>query len=540
MGQDELGSHEKARGSWYTGSPMAQCLADWALQTPDDRAMDPSFGGGVFFAAAEQRLLALGQSSEAIREQLYGIDLDPAAFELAHALPVAPIPEHLIGSDFFQAEPASLPPMDCIIGNPPYVRYQQWDASSSPAHEIAAAMGYPLTKLASMWAPFVLQMSRFLKQGGRMALVLPAELLYAQYAKPIQRFLREQFSAVHLAVFETAVFPGAQEEVVLLFANGYREGTCELKLHQFHDLASFDVEAMLQGAAVLQPDMPLFALLSSSARAAYEHLLAGSQRVAAIADVDIGIVTGANKFFAVTDDTILQYGLHPDGLVPVLTKAGDVPGATVTAVDRSTATQAGKPTRLLAIRENMSPAVLEHFQTYIAQGEADGVHQGYKCRMRSPWWSLPLLAAPDCFLTYVNGAVPRLAVNQVMARSTNSLHNVRLRDASIDPAAFTVAFYNAGTLLSAELCGRSYGGGALKLEPTEAGRLQLPVFKNSLGVHLPLVDSLVRAGSFDELFDLTDQLVLLPMGLSPADCQELRAAWRWLQTRRTTRATTQQ
>lgn len=537
MSEAKLGSHEKELGSWYTGDKMSQILADWAIRNPSDYMMDPSFGGGIFFLAAEKRLVELGQDPAHIKKQLFGVDIDAEAFDIAKELPITPLSSHLIHSDFFNVDPKSLPALDCIIGNPPYVRYQQWDATKSPAHQIATELGYPLTKLSSLWAPFVLQMSRFLKPGGRMGLVLPAEILYAQYARPIQRFLTEKFEKSYLTLFETSVFDGAQEEVVLLFAEGFESNKLGgIHVKQFYNLDKFNLASLEKQAIELKASMPLFALFSQAERKTYESFCKTATPLSESADLDIGIVTGANKFFIASQEKVNQYGFSPEGLVPIMTKAGDISGAQVKAEDWEDLVNRGRPAHLIAISTSTPDKALNTFQSYIKEGEAAEVHTGYKCRVRNPWWSVPMLPPPDLFLTYINGVFPRLACNVIKARSTNSIHNLRLLGDDVDPAAFAVAFYNAGTLLSAELCGRSYGGGALKLEPTEGGKLMIPKFDYKIGKHINRVDALVREGDIDSLFDLTDSLVLHPLGISEKDCLILRNSWRKLQQRRVTRA----
>jgi adenine-specific DNA-methyltransferase len=102
----------------------------------------------------------------------------------------------------------------------------------------------------------------------------------------------------------------------------------------------------------------------------------------------------------------------------------------------------------------------------------------------------------------------------------------------VAPTALCVAFYNSLTLLSAEIVGRSYGGGVLKLEPTEAERLLVPSFESSIGRQLPAVDRLLRAGELDAVIDAVDSLVLPPLGLVDTDIRRLRSARQQLLARR--------
>src|SRR6185437_4953885 len=133
-------------------------------------------------------------------------------------------------SDFFSVEPE--PFYDTVIGNPPYIRYQDFSGESrARSREAALRGGVSLTGLASSWAAFTIHSALFLKQGGRLGLVLPAELLSVNYAAEVRRFLMERFRAVRLVVFRERVFPGVLAEVVLMLADGFDEGPtdrCEL------------------------------------------------------------------------------------------------------------------------------------------------------------------------------------------------------------------------------------------------------------------------------------------------------------------------
>jgi hypothetical protein len=54
------GESAKALGAFYTDVQVADFLVWWAIRSPRDTVMDPSFGGGVFLRSACHRLLSLG------------------------------------------------------------------------------------------------------------------------------------------------------------------------------------------------------------------------------------------------------------------------------------------------------------------------------------------------------------------------------------------------------------------------------------------------------------------------------------------------
>jgi hypothetical protein len=180
---------------------------------------------------------------------------------------------------------------------------------------------------------------------------------------------------------------------------------------------------------------------------------------------------------------------------------------------------------------------LDTANAYLERGRLAGIDQRYKCRVRYPWWALPLPKAgvPDLLLTYCANRYPRLAFNEAGVLQTNTIHGVTLEDRDLAPA-LAAGFYNSLTLLSAELVGRSYGGGVLKLEPTEAEDLLLPPIPSNLAHLLDQVDAFVRSKNLTDLLDLVDAIVLhAGLGLSVEEIDDLRAGAAQLRTRRLSR-----
>lgn len=521
-------ARQKELGAFYTPRAMADLLVRWSIRSPADRILDPSFGGYVFLEASRDRLTDLGVSPTTAVSQLRGIDTDPVA--LASARGAGHLDgARLVEADFFDVEPDDIGLVEVNIGNPPYVRYQGWDASASRAHTIAAAAGAPLTKLASLWAPFIIHGTRFLTRGGRMAQVLPAEILHAQYAAPVIEHLTGSFASVTLALFRERVFPGALQEVVLLFAEGYDEGPAPgIGLVHAASLADLDLRSIDgRGDGFLDQAHGLVTSLSPGANEIYKRLAAhpGVTPLADLAQVGIGIVTGANRFFLKTTGEIDAGGYDSGLFQPAVAKAADIQGAALGGDDLESLGERGRPTWLLAADADSPPDGLASIAPLIAEGERAELDRRYKCRIRSPWWALPLprTGPPDALLTYMSDGYPRLVLNQAGAISTNTIHNVVMR-AGHDATSLAVGFYNSLTLLSAELVGRSYGGGLLKLEPTEAGRLLVPHLPGTLKRRLLRTDRQLRAGDLEAVLDANDQTLLSPLGVTDDEISELRAA----------------
>ena len=529
---------KKALGAFYTPPAMAAALIDWAVRSPEDRVFDPSFGGYVFLEAASRRLKVLGTDLEGHRTLLFGVELDQDAFR------AAPRDEQatLLHGDFFDIRPEQeIPRVEAVVGNPPYVRYQDFNRSAEAAHRIAAEAGVPLTRLASSWAPFLIHATSFVAEGGRLAQVLPAELIHAQYANGITRYLAANFDHVSIAVFEERVFPGALEEIVLLFAEGRsRKAEGSVDLVSFESLAAFDSSELFPTTASSGHSVASGKLLSQLLPASTRSLLCElsekveTKQLGDLAAVEIGAVTGANDFFLLSNNE--AKGMPSRIVPPAVSKAAQIAGATLVTKDHSRLLAEGRK-GLMFVADSGAASKNEAVRRHIAAGEEMGVPAAYKCRIREDWWSVPIprRGVADLLLTYFASEHPRLVLNEARVLQTNTIHGVYLT-AQLDPTALAVAFYNSLTLLSAELVGRSYGGGVLKLEPTEAAALILPPIPRALGDLLGEVDALVRARKLEAVLDLVDPIVLGEgLGLSNGEIHELRKGGLRLRTRRRSR-----
>jgi adenine-specific DNA-methyltransferase len=529
-------ARQKRLGAFYTPAEMAEKLVAWAVREPSDRVLDPSFGGLVFLEAGRARLATLGAAPAALADQLIGVDLDERALAAARG---AGLPSGLVHSDFFDLVPGQdLHRCEAVVGNPPYIRYQGWDSARALA--LCAAAGVRLTRLASSWAPFLVHATDFVAPGGRLAMVLPAEMLHAQYAGEVQAFLARSFGRLRLALFEERVFPGALEEVVLLLAEERGESASGIELLDYETLGDFEPRALPRAPRPTQAPAPhrklLAQLLPEAARESYARLAGDARvgRLSAFGSSGIGAVTGDNSFFLLDDER--ADSLPAVLLRPAVSKARHVQGVRFTTDDLDALRASGQPMQMFVADARTSGKQLAKAAAYLAEGRAKGVDQRYKCRVRNPWWSVPLPkgGTPQLFMTYCANEHPRLVLNEAAALSTNTLHGLYLRDPR-RARGLAAGFLNSLTLLSAELVGRSYGGGVLKLEPTEAQALLLPPL-SGIGRKLEQLDRLLREEGLGAVLAITDRLLLREaLGLSADEVSALREGHEKLRRRRKAR-----
>ena len=430
----------RERGAYFTPAALAETLCRWAVR-PGDRVLDPACGDGVFLRAAR----GLGA-------RVSGYDIDPVSARVAGAE----------CADFFDKPGGSF---DAVVGNPPYVHFSAAN-SFRKARAAAARLGVTFGAGASSWAPFLVAAAESVRSGGRLAMVVPREALFVDYAHALFAHLRRAFPRVDIVCVRDFLFPGALEKVAILLCgpgSGFRireVGSASELTPLFLDQPG-ESEESIAWSRVPRRDLDLV-------RRALDRLTPLSD----LADVNVGIVTGDKDYFLVKSLPSRAVVASPTWLK----------GATLATPDLR-----GRP-RLLDVPADYAGGD-PRIDAYLAAGIRRGVNRRYKCAERACWWRPRIGAPPDAFLTYLNDRLPRLVLNRARALCTNNLHRVFFRE----PVSVG-AFYNPATLLSIELGGRVLGDGALKIEPGDASRIRIPrVRKNPLDA----VDRALRAGDED-------------------------------------------
>ena len=536
----------KARGAFFTPEAVARYITEWAVRATSDRILEPSCGEASFLLAAVDRLTVLrGPSDGDQYAAIDGIELHDASARAARALlRNAGVDARVKVNDFFCVNPTGS--YDVVIGNPPYVRYQDFSgAARARSREAALRAGVGLTNLASSWAAFAVHSALFLKPGGRMGLVLPAELLSVNYAAEVRRFLLTSFARVDLVLFTERVFPDAQEEVLLLLADGYLKGpTDHASIYQARNAAELATIAAGRTWTPTRPEEKWTpSLLSADALTAYTGLLSSGTFTVleSWGDTTLGMVTGNNKYFALSPGRVAALGLEPTDVLR-LSPPGSrhLRGLAFGTTGLNELGRNGSATWLFRPPAEPSPAAW----AYIAAGEAAGVQTAYKCRVRKPWWRVPNLAPADLLLTYMNADTPRLSTNAAKAAHLNSVHGVYLapKVRRLGKALLPLASLTSMTLVGAETVGRAYGGGMLKLEPREADRLPVPpaalveAAADRLSNIRPQVAGLLRGGKLIEASKLVDDVLLVgELGMARAEVRVLRDAHAELTARRVAR-----
>ncbi len=544
-----LASQQKLRGGYYTPEPLAAFLARWAIRTPTDQVLEPSCGDGSLLEAAATRLLHCGASPATLPALLHAVEIElKEAQKAAQRVQVAaelPVVLPIQVGDFFaycSTHLADKVRFDAVIGNPPFIRYQDFaEDQRTVAFSLMQQAGLHPTRLTNTWVPFLVAATMLLNEGGRMAMVIPAELLQVNYAAELRLFLSRHYTHLTLITFQSLLFAGIQQEVVLLLGEkraGHHTGIRTVELAGLGDLAGYQDSAFVAGDLKAmdhskekwtmyfldEAELELLRRLRTDLR-----LVPAAQTI----DVDVGIVTGLNQFFVLSAQQVQETGLAAYTL-PIVGRSAHLQGSIFSQADWEVNVAKGAGAFLLNLPavplDQLSPAA----QRYVKQGEEQGMHTGYKCRIRDPWYSLPSIWSPAAFMLRQVHNYPKIIVNQAGATCTDTIHRVRLCN-GVPAAGVAAAFLNSLTFAFAEVMGRSYGGGVLELEPNEAEALPIPL-QGAAQLDVAQLDGLLRVGDIAAVLDITDAVLLRQgLGLPASDVRRLRAIWQKLRDRRVNR-----
>lgn len=527
-------SSAKLRGGFYTPDALVDhCLARAGELVDHEhplRVLEPGAGDGAF-------LRGLGRSS--LRERLGDlIALEPEPDEAGKAraeIAAASLPGDVRACSAVQWSVGATECFDLAIGNPPFVRYQFISAADRAAtRELASRLQMHLSGVSNLWIAVLMGAISRLAPGGAFAFVVPTECLTGVSAGAVRAWVLGNFDAVQFDHFPPGSFPGVLQEIGVLSGRRALRARAAPTLALVEHDRDGTVRVMRHRAALSTASWTRYLLDAPALQAL--TIASGTDAVRPFGEVagfEVSIVTGANDFFSVSDATVAAHALAPWAR-PLLPRIRHAPGLVLTARDLERAAAAGARTSLLDFStERADPRSHRGARTYLEEGEARGLPARYKCRIREPWYRVPGIRSGTLLLSKRSHHYPRVIVNEAAVHTTDTIYRGRTRGAAT-PAGVAAAFHNSLTLLSAELEGRSFGGGVLELVPTEIARLAFPVLPQA-PAHLDELDHLARVGPPGDLVLATDALVARLAGIDPDVLAVLAGARTQLRDRRMAR-----
>lgn len=477
-------TERRSLGRFDTPRPLAQAITDWAVKDRSDLVLEPSAGGGAIVQSIASRLKELGANQ--VGNQIVACDVDPRALaETAHCLE-GNLPSLVLGN-FLELDEMRVGGQlfDAVVGNPPYVRLHTMDFAARKAARRCLPEGELLGAKASLWAYFPIHAFKFIKEGGRMAWILPETLLHSDYGKQLLRWSAKNFARCIAVSLRERCFEGAgaKERVVILLLEGAgKSAVREIEMVEYDN--AIDCIAALSSMALKNNDqlpqlnghaVPHLISTEAADAAATLEECDGFVRLGDLADIRIGVVTGDNRFFVLSEEQRASAKLRRHHFQPVVSKFADLgPGLEFEqpAIGHNQNEQALRVLLLCPSPVSTDKNLAAHLSTY----SKESIKANRTMQKRVHWQCPALGQIPDAFLRSMGKAGPRLVLNRGSSYCTNTIHSLFFKEGitKAKQQAICLAMHSTYTQLSAEFEGRQYGSGVLKLEPSEAKRLTVP------------------------------------------------------------------
>ena len=533
-------SEQKLRGAYYTPLRLANAMVSLFAPANIHTVLEPSCGDGVFLDS----LYSVGLLEQIETIQAVEIERDEAekvANRFSEQLNVKVICEDFF--DYYQ-ENYRNNQFDLILGNPPYIRYQYLSEEQRKIlSSILTTHGMKANKLINAWVAFVVACVQMLSDTGKIAFVLPAEILQVAYAEDLRLYLANHLQKITLITFEELVFPNIEQEVVVFIGEkgGEEKGIRIIEMNNLDDFDQLDLNQ--NGFQKLQQVREKWTKYFVSAREMeLINRIKADNRFAKFADyglINVGITTGNNSYFSITDQNCREYDLE-EVTLPLIGRSSHLHGVYFTNQDWEENRNNGKRARLIYFPETPYDDYPQKHKEYIQLGEQAGEHKGYKCSIRDRWYIIPSVWIPDAFFLRRNNLYPKFVLNRCNAVSTDTTHRIKFNE-GVDHELILISYYNSISFAFTEICGRSYGGGVLEILPGEVGNIMLPKILNlppeKKADIINQIDNVVRNElDIETALDIGDQTIIELLGIDPDWCKQCRKIWKKLQHRRLKRS----
>jgi hypothetical protein len=459
----------RAKGQFWTPTWVAEAMVSYVVKDAD-LVFDPATGRGAFFDA----FLKLNKAG--ISYFGTDIDKDVLANEIYNNKSC-----FVENRDFIKTPPNRK--FRAIVANPPYIRHHRIDEETKLFLKKLSAKitGTVIDGRAGYHIYFLIQALNLLENNGRLAFIMPSDTCEGTFAKNLWGWISDKFCIEAVITFEEKAtpFPGVDTNaIVLLIKNS--TPTQELLWIRSKQAYSTDLFKFVSSGFKKQKHDSL----EITNRKLKEAIATGLTRpeqsshefkyhLRDFAKVMRGIATGSNKFFFLTNQQVKELEIPKDFIKRAVGRMKDVSGDIITDKDIQGVENKGRPTYLLSISGRT--ALPKSVSDYLDAGEEMGLPDRALIKTRKPWYKMEKRTVPPLLFAYLGRRNIRFILNEAgVLPLTGFLCVYPTCTDKFNIHNLWKALNHPDTLANLHLVGKSYGSGAIKVEPKNLSRLPIP------------------------------------------------------------------
>lgn len=457
------------KGQFWTPNWVAEAMVAYVLDDADF-VFDPATGRGAFYEA----LLKLNKKSITF----YGTDIDPEVLS-----------DEIYNNDncFVELRDFIKTPPErkfrAIVANPPYIRHHRIDeATKLILKRLAASItGSAIDGRAGYHIYFLIQALNLLDKDGKLAFIMPADTCEGKFAKDLWNWISEKFCIEGVITFDERAtpFPNVDTNaIVFLIKNSKPQKT--LRWVKATEAFNFDLLDFIS-SKFTQNTFPSLQIFN---RGLEEGIATGLSRppqnhngfrfhLNDFANVMRGIATGSNEFFFLTARQVNEQNIPNKFLKRAIGRTKDATEGTLTLKDVEDLEIKNRPTYLLSI--NGKEKYPKTVSNYLEVGEQMGLPNRSLIKQRKPWYKMEQRKVPPLLFAYLGRRNTRFIKNEAgVLPLTGFLCVYPIYDDKEYIDNLWQALNHPDTLENLKLVGKSYGSGAIKVEPGNLNKLPIP------------------------------------------------------------------
>lgn len=451
-------SLRKDRGQFFTPAAYANIMVDWIAAGCPQSVLDPAAGTGILIAACQQR--QVGHS-------FTGYDVDMMALELAESrLALADLRHR----DFLSGDWDER--FDGILANPPYIIHREHHLDREIADDIAHRSGQVLSRQSNLYVYFVIKICEQLAQGGRAAIIIPAEWMSANYGQPLKAYLLDKGLLHGLVTMDHAGHAFADNMAtasILLIEKTSRPPQAVQSYYVPDGATPASLAALKQDPAIVRQSLSTDLLQSQKKwnvwlRRSPAIWTKGSVRLGDLVTTKRGIATGANRFFLLNRKEAEHHGLDTARMDRCVGKTAQVPDINFTDANFEQLSATDQACFLFNPADDLTPAE----SAYIERGIRLDIPLKHGPRTKQIWYAAEAREpAPIWASTFGRGKM-RFIHNAAGVKALTCFHSVYPKNLDPTQARALTALLDSHAMqaaISAHV--RRFASGLMKLEPRD-------------------------------------------------------------------------
>jgi adenine-specific DNA-methyltransferase len=466
----------REKGQFWTPIWLAEAMASWVTEQSPSVLFDPAVGPGTFFAAAR---------SIGYKGHFAGFELHTMAFADGEKL-------GLNQKDFSTIEIADFissrfnRTFSAIISNPPYIRHHRLsDQRKTELRAVAErVLGFPLDGRVGLHVYFLLKCLEHLSPEGRLAFLLPADICEGISSHALWNRLCERYRLEAVLTFDksAAPFPKVDTNAMVFFIS-HSTPLPHFKWLRIKERNSITISNLLRTSKNVHENHDSLIFHERELSEALGTGLSRSPRPATLHGVPLshfarvirGIATGANEFFFLTREQLKSLELDPRFFVRAIGRTRD---CRTDVLHRSTLEQldqAGRPTWLLNLDNTPKDRLPAKLRSHLESGVQQQLNLRPLIQSRQPWYKMEQRTPPPILFAYLGRRDCRFILNEAGVVPLTGFLCVYPWDTNRESIhRLWRALNHPDTLQNLAFAGKSYGGGAVKVEPRQLDKLEIP------------------------------------------------------------------